>query len=158
MDSAINGMAILNAKGIFIYVNPAHARMTGNGVPEAMLGKAWREVANERDVTPVENEIRAALQQHSKWFGPLTMHHEDGTEVPTEMAITALPNGGTICVSRDITQRVSAQRARAEAEIRYRMLVEQVAAVSYIAELGFHGKWLFVNSGLSTPRFKAISM
>jgi PAS domain S-box-containing protein len=151
MDSAINGMAILNAEGIFIYVNPAYARMTGNGVPEAMLGKPWRDVSNERDVTPVENEIRAALQQHGKWFGPLTMHHNDGTEVPTEMAITTLPDGGTICVSRDITQRVSAQRARAEAEIKYRVLVEQVAAVSYIAELGFHGKWLFVS-----PQVEAI--
>jgi len=42
---------------------------------------------------------------------------------------------GTICVSRDITDRVARQRARDQAEIKYRMLVEQVAAVSYIAEL-----------------------
>ena len=145
MDSAINGMAILNAEGIFIYVNPAYARMTGNGVPQAMLGRPWREVFNERDIGPVETEIRNALEQHGKWFGPLTMHHKDGAEVPTEMAITTLPDGGTICVSRDITQRVSALRARAEAEIKYRMLVEQIAAVSYIAELGFHGKWLYVS-------------
>jgi len=34
-----------------------------------------------------------------------------------EMAITTLPDGGTICVSGDITERVSAQRARAETEL-----------------------------------------
>jgi len=62
-----------------------------------------------------------------------------------EMAITSLPDGGTICVSRDITDRVSAQRARDQAEIKYRMLVEQVAAVSYIAELGVRGQWLYVS-------------
>jgi len=61
-----------------------------------------------------------------------------------------LPDGGTICVSRDITERVSAQRARAEAEIKYRMLVEQVAAISYIAELGAQGQWLYVSPQIET--------
>jgi len=145
MDSAINGMAILDAGGKYIYVNPAYARMIGNTNREAMLGKSWREVADPQNVAPVESEIREALQQHGKWFGPLTVHHRDGTVVPTEMAVTSLPDGGTICVSRDITQRLSAQRERAETEIKYRMLIEQVAAVSYIAELGVNGQWLYVS-------------
>jgi PAS domain S-box-containing protein len=145
MDSAVNGMAILDAGGKYIYVNPAYARMIGNTNREAMLGKSWREVSDGRNVAPVESEIREALNQHGKWFGPLTVHHSDGTVVPTEMAITTLPDGGTICVSHDITQRVSAQRARAETEIKYRMLIEQVAAISYIAEIGVHGQWLYVS-------------
>jgi PAS domain S-box-containing protein len=90
-------------------------------------------------------EVRESLKRHGKWFGTLTVHHVDGTVVPTEMAVTALPDGGTICVSHDITERVSAQRARDETEIKYRMLVEQVAAVSYIAELGVKGQWLYVS-------------
>jgi PAS domain S-box-containing protein len=145
MDSAINGMAILDAGGIYTYVNPAYARMIGNTNREAMLGKSWREIPHPRDVEPVVSEVREALKQHGKWFGPLNMHHSDGTVVPTEMAVTSIPDGGTICVSRDITQRLSAQRARAETEIKYRMLIEQVAAVSYIAELGTHGQWLYVS-------------
>jgi PAS domain S-box-containing protein len=145
MDSAVNGMAILDAGGKYIYVNPAYARMIGNTNREALLGMSWQEISHGRTVTPVEPEIRRALMQHGKWFGPLTVHHSDGTVVPMEMAITSLPDGGTICVSRDITQRVSAQRARAETEIKYRMLVEQVAAVSYIAELGANAQWHYVS-------------
>src|SRR6267154_1698264 len=61
-----------------------------------------------------------------------------------------LSDGSIICVSRDITERVSAQRARAEAEIKYRMLVEQVAAISYIAELGVKGQWLYVSPQVET--------
>src|SRR5438094_16166 len=150
MDSAINGMAILDAAGKYIYVNPAYARMVADAGPETLLGKSWREVAQERDVAPVEQDIRRALQQHGRWYGPITVHHADGTALPMEMAITALSDGGTICVSRDITEKVSAQRARTEAEIKYRMLIEQVAAISYIAELGVQGQWLYVSPQIET--------
>src|SRR5882762_6535751 len=66
------------------------------------------------------------------------------------MAITTLPDGGTICVSGDITERVSAQRARAETEIKYRKLIEQVAAISYIAEIGVNGQWFYVSPQIET--------
>jgi PAS domain S-box-containing protein len=119
--------------------------MIGNTHRQAMLGKSWQEVSDSQDVAPVEAGIREALKQHGKWFGSLTLHHRDGTVGPPEMAVTSLPDGGTICVSHDITQRLSAQRERAETEIKYRTLIEQVAAISYIAELGTHGQWLYVS-------------
>jgi hypothetical protein len=53
-----------------------------------------------------------SLKQRGKWFGPLTVHHNDGTVVHTEMAVTTLPDGGTICVSHDITEQLSARAAR----------------------------------------------
>jgi PAS domain S-box-containing protein len=145
MDSAINGMAILDAQGKYIYVNAAYARMIGNTTREDVVGRSWREIPSSQDSAPVLHEVREALQKQGKWFGPLTVHHSDGTVVPTEMAVTSIPDGGTICVSHDISQRLSAQRARAETEIKFRMLVEQVAAVSYIAELGVKGQWLYVS-------------
>ena len=150
MDSAVNGMAILDAGGKYIYVNPAYARMMGNTNREAVLGKSWREVPDARNVSPVASEVREALKQRGKWFGPLTVHHGDGTVVRTEMALTTLPDGGTICVSHDITEQLSAQRARVDTETKYRMLIEQVAAISYIAELGIDGQWLYVSPQVET--------
>ncbi len=52
---------------------------------------------------------------------------------------------GTIGVAVDISERKRNERARHEAETLYRSLVEQLAAVTYIAELGIEGKWLFVS-------------
>jgi PAS domain S-box-containing protein len=150
MDSAINGMAIVDASGKHSYVNPAYARMMGYPNPQAMAGRPWREVSNPQDVELVENDIRQALKEHGKWFGPLNVHHPDGTVLPMEMAITALPGGGVVCVSRDITQRLSAQRGRAEAEAKYRALIEHVSAISYIAELGVDGQWLYVSPQVET--------
>jgi PAS domain S-box-containing protein len=145
MDSAVDGMSVLNSAGTFIYVNSAYARMMGHAGPEAMIGKPWRGVTDARDSEPVESEIREALRKRGKWFGPVTIHQADGSVFPLEMAITLLPDGGTVCVSRDISDRRSAELARVQAEFRYQTLVEQVAAISYIAELGMEGKWLYVS-------------
>jgi PAS domain S-box-containing protein len=150
MDSAINGMSIVDANGVHSYVNPAYARMMGYARPELMVGKPWQAVSNPVDVEPVEKEIREALEEHGKWYGALTIHHADGTVMPMEMAITALPDGGVVCIGRDITQRLSAQRGRAEAEAKYRALIEHVSAISYIAELGLDGAWLYVSPQVET--------
>jgi PAS domain S-box-containing protein len=150
MDSAINGMAIVGADERFSYVNASYARMIGHSSPQAMIGKPWREVCNARDAEAVEGEIRKSLDEHGKWFGPLTIHHADGTVVPMEMAVTKLPDGGVVCVARDITQRLSAQKGWAEAEAKYRALIEHVSAISYIAELGLDGQWLYVSPQVET--------
>ena len=42
-------------------------------------------------------------------------------------------------------ERIEAEKARSETEAKFKMFVEQVAAVSYIAEVGVHGKWLYVS-------------
>src|SRR5260370_37355510 len=88
--------------------------MIGNTNREAMLGKPWQEISGPRAEAPLVSEIREALKQHGKWFGPHPVHHRDGTLVQTETAITTLPDGGAICVCHDITQQVTAQRARVD--------------------------------------------
>jgi two-component system, cell cycle sensor histidine kinase and response regulator CckA len=52
---------------------------------------------------------------------------------------------GTIAVAVDVSERTRDERAREEAETLYRSLVEQLSAVTYIAELGVEGEWLFVS-------------
>jgi two-component system, cell cycle sensor histidine kinase and response regulator CckA len=52
---------------------------------------------------------------------------------------------GTIGIAVDISDRMRNERGRQEAEILYRNLVEQLSAVTYIAELGLEGTWRFVS-------------
>ena len=52
---------------------------------------------------------------------------------------------GIIGVAVDVTERNRNARQREQAEALYRSLVEQLAAVTYIAELGLDGEWLFVS-------------
>ena len=150
MDSAVNGMAIVDAKGLHTYANAAFAQMMGHENAESIVGREWKEIYAPQDVKRVEGEIRESLKKSGKWYGPLNVHRRDGSAVPMELTITTLPDGGVVCVSRDMTAKREAENARAQAEAKYRMLVEQVAAISYIAELGVHGEWLYVSPQVET--------
>ena len=52
---------------------------------------------------------------------------------------------GTIGIAVDVSDRRRNERRRHEAETLYQSLVEQLSAVTYIAELGMEGDWLFVS-------------
>jgi two-component system, cell cycle sensor histidine kinase and response regulator CckA len=151
MDSAIDGMAILNPKGEHIYANAAFARMVGQEDHQRLLGMKWEQVYDPRDVRMNVDEVRKAISQEGKWSGPILLHQPDGVELPIEMSITRLPDGGVVCVSRDVRDRRDAENARFRAETKYKALVERVAAVSYIAEIGMEGQWLYVS-----PQIEAI--
>jgi PAS domain S-box-containing protein len=150
MEAAVDGISILDAKGEQVYTNSAFARMLAFESPRGLLGKTWREIYDHRDVALLGDQIRKALSQSGKWSGQVSLRRQDGSRIPIEMTITAMPQGGTVCVARDITERLAAERVRTETEAKYRTLIEQVAAVSYIAELGLHGEWLYVSPQVET--------
>jgi two-component system, cell cycle sensor histidine kinase and response regulator CckA len=150
MDSAVNGIAIVDAKGQHTYANAAFAQMLGHDNAESIIGRPWRDIYAPQDVQKVLGEIRDSLRKSVKWHGSVSIHRRDGSALPVEMTITSLPDGGAVCVSRDMTAKQEAENARAQAEAKYRMLVEQVAAISYIAELGIHGEWLYVSPQVET--------
>jgi PAS domain S-box-containing protein len=152
MDAAADGISILDEDGKHIYVNAAFARMMGYESPESMLGANWRKIYDPRDVQSLQEQVRKSLEAEGKWSGQISLRRKDGTSFPVEMAITSLANGVTACIGHDISARKEAEKARAEAETKYRTLVEQVAAISYIAELGLRGQWLYVS-----PQVEAIT-
>jgi PAS domain S-box-containing protein len=145
MDSTTDGMAILNKQGEYIYVNAAFTAMMGYALAEEMVGTQWRRVFDPEDVQRIEGEIQSAISQSGRWAGQMLVHRSSGGVFPMEIAITGLPDGGWVTVSRDITERHQAEKARVDAEAKYRMLIEQVAAISYIAELGVAGQWFYVS-------------
>jgi PAS domain S-box-containing protein len=145
MDTAADGISIIGENGEHIYVNAAFARMMGYESPESMLGVHWQKIYDPRDIELIHATVRASLVAEGKWSGQINLRRRDGTVIPVEMAITSLANGVTACVGHDISARKEAEKARAEAENKYRTLVEQVAAISYIAELGTRGKWHYVS-------------
>src|SRR5207249_7693790 len=61
----------------------------------------------------------------------LSLNRRDGSRIPVEMTITVTPQGGVVSVARDISERLKAERTHLETEAKYKMFVEQVAAVSY---------------------------
>jgi PAS domain S-box-containing protein len=151
MDSSIEGIGLLNEKGEHVYANAALASILGLRSPQAILGQHWRTTYSFQETSPMETQVRQSLATTGKWSGQVQFRRPDGNRIPVEMQVSLLPDGGTVCVCRDLSQHQLAEKARAEAEAKYRMLVEQVNAISYIAEIGINGKWFYVS-----PQVEAI--
>jgi PAS domain S-box-containing protein len=151
MDSSIDGITLIDEKGLHVYANSAFARMLGFEGPERIVGQPWRAVFAFQDVDRTEPEVRRALAEAGRWSGPLILRRPDGSQISVEFTANAMLNGGTVCVCRDLSERQEAERARAEAEAKYRTLVEQVNAITYIAEIGIDGQWHYVS-----PQVEAI--
>jgi PAS domain S-box-containing protein len=149
MDSAMDGMAIVSAEGKYTYVNAAYAQLMGHASARAMVGQYWVEMHSPSDVKTAEKQIREGLEREGKWFGPVTIRR-NGVPVPTEISITKLADGGVVTIGRDVSDRDRAEKFRKDAESKYQTLVEQVAAISYIAELGMDGQWLYVSPQVET--------
>ena len=145
MESAADGISIVGATGEHVYANSAFAKMMRFEDVSTIIGKSWREVYDVKDWELLEDHIRDSLEETGRWSEQVSLSRRDGTRIPVEMAITAMPQGGVVCVARDISDRLKAERAHSETEAKYRMFIEQVAAVSYIAEVGLRGKWHYVS-------------
>jgi PAS domain S-box-containing protein len=145
MDTSVDGIALLDEKGIHIYANSAFANMFGFDGPEGIVGQPWRVVYAFQAINKREEEIRHALAQSGKWSSQLFLRRPNGTTLSAEMTVARLPDGGTVCACRDLSHREEAEKARAQAEAKYRTLVEQVNAITYIAEIGIDGQWHYVS-------------
>src|SRR5256714_10121680 len=81
-------------------------------------------------------------------FSCFTELPDVGLSFETHWSPIRTPDGGSsgaIGVAVDISERSTNERARNEAETLYQNLVEQLSAVTYIAELGLESEWRFVS-------------
>ena len=111
----------------------------------------WREAALQRKYAAV---IALPLRSAGAAFGVLAIYSEQPTsfesseeELLTEMA-NNLAYGITAMRSRAEGKRTTA--ALREAESKYRQLVEQVPAISYVAEAGAQGRFLYLSPQVNT--------
>jgi PAS domain S-box-containing protein len=124
MDAASEGIGILDDRERYIYMNPAHAAIYGYDSPADLVGKTWRVLYDDREIARIEQEIFPLLERDGSWHGETPGRKRDGTLADVEISLTPLPNGGLICVCRDITERRRAESALRDSEERYRALYE----------------------------------
>jgi PAS domain S-box-containing protein len=132
-----------NANGIVTLCEGKALQKLGN-VPGQSVGQSLFDMY--RSYPAVIANVRRALAGEA--FSSLDELTGLGLCFETHWAPIRAENGipaGTIAVAVDVSERTRDERAREEAETLYRSLVEQLHAVTYIAELGVEGEWLFVS-------------
>ena len=150
VDAALDCVIVINGDGRIVEWNTAAEVAFGYERVEA-LGKELADL-----IIPVEHREahRKALAsfetRESQIIGrrvELTALRRDGTEFPVELAITRVPGERPLFAGslRDITDRKQADEALRAAESRWRALVEQMPAVTYLARFDEAASMVYVS-------------
>ncbi|WP_372913116.1 PAS domain S-box protein [Salinigranum sp.] len=109
IETAKEGISILDEQERFVYVNRAYADMYGYE-PEKMVGEHWSLVYDDDGLRTVEEEIRPVVEAEGYWHGETTGKRADGSVFVEEHTIATTSEGGFVCIVRDITGRKERER------------------------------------------------
>ncbi|MGC9307351.1 MAG: PAS domain S-box protein [Thermoplasmatota archaeon] len=135
IDASIDGVAILDEEERYVYLNPAHAHIYGYDSPEELAEETWRVLYDEEWQTWFEEEVMPQVWETGRWRGEAVGLKKDGSRFPQEVSLTALDDGGLICVVRDISQQKRAQQELKESEKKYREIFHNANDAMYLHRL-----------------------
>lgn len=112
MEASIDGMAILNNEGRFIYVNEAHASIHGYSSPEELVGESWEILYHDDELCRFKEYIMPIMWKNGRWRGEAVGRRHDGSTFPQEISVSKIEGGGLVCVIRDMTERKREEERR----------------------------------------------
>ncbi|MDP9439518.1 MAG: PAS domain S-box protein [Actinomycetota bacterium] len=149
VQNASDVIAVLEADGTVRYVSPAIERMLGY-TPEERVGRNGFELLHPDDLARARSKFAEALRNPGVTLPiEVRMRHRDGSWRHVELTGTNLFDDqsvrGIVVNWRDITERKRVEEALREAETKYRTLVEQLPAITYINTRGHSNGKLYVS-------------
>ena len=142
LDAAHDGIALLDERGRYVYLNPAHADIFGYDDPEELLGRSWHDILPPGESERFERECLPLYRREGVWQGISVGLRKDGTTLPTSVSLTALPDGGMVCVCHDDTERRRAEEALRTSEELHRSVVESVTDAVFLLDGRGHFEFL----------------
>ena len=145
------GIVLTRARdATIVYANPKFERMFGYDAGE-LLGRpsSTLDTGPRGGSSETTKRIIATLEAEGKWSGEVHNVKKDGSEFwcSTNVATFDHPEFGRVWISvhADIAERKRAEELLRQAEENFRLLVEQVPAITYTAELGAAGPWHYIS-------------
>ena len=152
VETSTDVIVLIGVDGRIRFINEACREVLGFG-PEEMMDGHVRDFNANRELPGSDVAFERILGGESRSRRRMTARRKDGTAV--ELMFNASPlrsdHGrviGVVVIATDISDLIATQELLEEAEGRYRTLVEQLPAVSYIAEPGAKGTWQYVSPQL----------
>ena len=141
IETAREGISILDADGVFIHVNEAYADLYGYD-PEAMVGEHWELVYPDDDAETVRTEILPTVEADGYWHGETTGVRADGTTFPEDHVVSRTDRGDLVCTVRD---RSEPRDRRAELRLKNRVLEEAPIGITIADVAAEDNPLIYVN-------------
>ncbi|RKS82579.1 PAS/PAC sensor hybrid histidine kinase [Haloarcula quadrata] len=104
IETAQEGISILDEDGEFIFVNEAYADLYGYD-PAEMRGKHWELLYREADIPRIYDDIIPAVQENGYWTGTTTGLRADGSTFIEDHVLARTDRGELVCTVRDISDQ-----------------------------------------------------
>ena len=104
VQDAMDGIAVIDDEGQYVYVNEAHVKMFGYSNDLDFIGKKWHMLYEQNEINYLKNKIFPLVNKNGRWAGETIAKLKDGSPVYQEITLTSLADGGVICICRDKTE------------------------------------------------------
>ena len=137
LEAAANGIAITDARGDILWVNPAFTALTGYSREES-IGKNPRILKSGKYPREFYRRIWETILRGEPWQGEMINRRKNGTLYPEEMTITPVRAGGGeithfVAVKQDITARKAAEEKLASLAQILAEKNRELEAIVYVA-------------------------
>ncbi|MFW5948522.1 MAG: PAS domain S-box protein [Halolamina sp.] len=104
LESAEEGIGILDADGIYRYVNQAYASIYDRDRAD-LIGAHWERLYPQAQIERFHEEIFPELRETGSWRGLSTGLDRAGNSVPERLVLTRMADGGHVCIVREVDRR-----------------------------------------------------
>ncbi|AZH24696.1 PAS domain S-box protein [Haloplanus aerogenes] len=125
MDTAREGIALLDEDGYFHYVNQAYADITGYD-RTTLVGSHWELLYPDAHVDRVYDEILPTVPEEGRWSGQTVYERADGERILTNHALAYTDDGTIICLVQDLSNDQREIQALRRDRQRLALLVDTV--------------------------------
>jgi len=113
IEASDDGIALTDPQGTFIFMNRAHAAMFGFSDPDELIGQSWSVLYAQHEAQRITEEAMPTLFAAGQWRGETQGRKADGTPIEQDIALSLAPEGGIVCVTRDVSDRRAMEREKA---------------------------------------------
>jgi len=109
IETAKEGISILDADGEFVFVNEAYAALYGYD-PDEMVGESWDFVRSERERERMLDEVVPTFHEAGEWHGKTIGRRADGSTFVEDHSMSLTAKDEIVCSVRDASQYAAPKR------------------------------------------------